>query len=191
LAVMEQAFARYRMLKLGIDTVIDATDVIGHGGLTGPTIDALTGNGHKRIGVAASVERRKAEAGKILPDLRARLLAAINDHRVTTVSVVPPAADNAGKISKGNDHGTAPRIPAGITRHHAYAIISYDQRSDVIGLWNPHGQNFTPKGTPGLENGYSTEHGRFTLPLTEAYSFCNDFTFEIPKPTASPASGRK
>lgn len=191
LAVMEQAFGRYRMLKLGIDAAIDATDVIGHGGQTGPTIDALTGNSHKRISVAVSIEQRKAQAGKILPELRDKLLATINEHLVITVSVIPPSVDSAGKITGGKDHGTAPHIPAGITRHHAYAIISYDRRSDLIGLWNPHGQNFTPKGTPGLENGYSTVHGRFTLPLTDAYCFCNDFTFETPKRSASASSGRK
>jgi hypothetical protein len=78
LAVMEQAFGQYRMLKQGIDDDIEATDVISHGGRTGPTIDVLTGNSHKSITVAVSVERRKAQAGRILPELRAELLAAIH-----------------------------------------------------------------------------------------------------------------
>jgi len=182
LPVMEQAFGQYRMLKRGIDDDdVEATDSISHGGRTGPTIHVLTGNGHKSITVARSAERREAEAGKVLPQLRTELLTAIRDHRVMTVSVVAPAVDGAGRIIEGTDHGTAPHIPPGITRHHAYAIISYDRLSDVIGLWNPHGQNFAPKGTAGLEFGYPTEHGRFTLPLTEAYSFCTNFTFEIPK----------
>ena len=181
LPVMERAFGQFRMLKQSPNDDTEATDVISHGGRTGPTIDVLTGNSHKSITVAASVEQRKAQAGKILPELRAELLGAVREHRVMTVSVVGPAVDNAGRSADRGDQGTAPHIPVGITRHHAYAVISYDRRTDVIGLWNPHGQNFTPTGAPGLENGYPTDHGRFTLPLTEAYSFCTNFTFEIPK----------
>jgi hypothetical protein len=181
LPVMEEAFGQYRMMKKGIEDDVEATDSISHGGRTGPTIDALTGHSHKSITLAPSAERRKAAAGKVLPQLRAELLAAIRDRRVMTVSVISPAVDAGGRITEGTDHGTAPHIPPGITRHHAYAILSYDRSSDVIRLWNPHGQNFTPKGIAGLEFGYPTEHGRFTLPLTEAYSFCANFTFEIPK----------
>lgn len=181
LPVMEEAFGEYRMMKKGIEDDVEATDSISHGGRTGPTIDALTGNSHKSITLAPSAERRKAAAGKLLPQLRAELLAAMRDHRVMTVSVMAYVVDAAGRITEGPDHGMAPHIPPGITRHHAYAIVSYDRPSDVIGLWNPHGQNFTPKGSAGLEFGYPTEHGRFTLPLTDAYSFCTNFTFEIPK----------
>ena len=101
---------------------------------------------------------------------------------------VSPAVDGAGRITEGDDRGTAPRIPPGITRRHAYAIISYDRRGDIIGLWNPHGQDFTPQGARGPVNGYPTAHGRFTLPLTEAYGFCSNFTFEISKSTKAKAS---
>ena len=181
LPVTEKAFGQFRMLKRGFDEDVEATDSISHGGRTGPTIDLLSGNRHKSLLVAPSVEQRQAEAGKVLPQLRAEILDAIRDHRLMTVSVMARAVDAAGRIVEGTDHGTAPHIPPGITRHHAYAIISYDEPGDVIGLWNPRGQNFVPKGTPGLEHGYRTEHGRFALPLVEAYSFCTNFTFEFPK----------
>ena len=49
-------------------------------------------------------------------------------------------------------------------------------------IWNPHSNTFQPKGKPGLENGYVTEGGKFTLPLTEAYQFYGSFTFETDKP---------
>lgn len=182
LAVMEQAFGEFRARKQGLEDDEEATDSISHGGRTGPTIDALTGNSHKSIAAGPSVERRKADAAKVLPQLRTEMLAALRDHRVMTVSVMSYTVDAAGKITDGKDHGTGPHIPPGITSHHAYAIISYDKASDAIGLWNPHGQTYAPKGQAGLEFGYPTEHGRFTLPLTEAYSFCANFTFEIPKP---------
>ena len=183
LPAMEKAFGEYRKLKRGLDDDVEATDSISHGGRTGPTIDVLTGDSHKSIIVAPSVERRQAEAGKVLPQLRAELLAAMGDHRVMTVSVVAPAVDGAERIDGGTEHGTAPRIPPGITRRHAYAIVSYDRSSDIVELWNPHGQDFTPKGEAGLEFGYPTEHGRFALPLVQAYTFCTNFTFEIPRLT--------
>jgi hypothetical protein len=179
---MEQAFAQFReqrQKRNAGDT--EATDLISHGGTTGPTIDVLTGSGHKSLTLALSMERRKAEAAKVLPELRTELEAAIRDRRVMTVSVAAPAVDPTGKIVERDDHGTAPTIPPGITKKHAYAVVSYDRRLDLIGLWNPHGQDFTPKGTPGLAHGYPTRHGRFTLPLTEAYAFCRNFTFEVPK----------
>ena len=182
LAVMEQAFGEFKSKTKGLETDEEATDSISGGGMTGPTIDVLTGNSHTSIKLEASVERRKAEEAKVLPQLRTEMLAALRDHRVMTVSVADPTVDGAGKITSGKDHGTAPRIPPGINRRHAYAILAYDKAKDVIGIWNPHGQTFTPKGNPGLKAGYPTEHGRFSLPLTEAYSFFSNFTFEIPKP---------
>ena len=48
--------------------------------------------------------------------------------------------------------------------------------------WNPHSNNFTPKGEPGMKNGYVTENGKFTLPLVEAYQFFGSFTFETDQP---------
>jgi hypothetical protein len=74
-----------------------------------------------------------------------------------------------------------------------YAVVSYARAHDLVGVWNPHGQEFSRKGEPGLANGYPAEHGRFTLPLTEAYTFCGNFAFEIPRPSSrpSPNSGPK
>jgi len=185
LPVIELAYSQYRMLKKGVDEEAEAADVIGHGGRTGPTIDALTGNSHKSIKLADSVEQRRAQSARILPELRAELSAAVREHRVMTVSVARREVDDEGKIVAGTDRGTAPHIPAGITRRHAYAIVSYDPSNDVIELWNPHGQDFTPKGRSGLDNGYPTKHGRFLVSLAEAYTFCTNFTFEMPRSTRS------
>ena len=53
--------------------------------------------------------------------------------------------------------------------NHAYAIIGYAPRTDLVSVWNPWGQNFTPKGPEGVEHGFVTEHGVFQIPLTTLY----------------------
>ena len=78
--------------------------------------------------------------------------------------------------------GTLPRIPPGFQKKHVYAIVGYDPATDVVEIWNPHGQTFHPRSPPGLTNGYETTHGRFKLPLTDAYSFYTSFTFELDTP---------
>ena len=50
------------------------------------------------------------------------------------------------------------------------------------------GQTFHPKGEAGLTNGYETDHGRFKLPLAEAYQFYTSFTFETAEPTTRAAN---
>jgi hypothetical protein len=57
-----------------------------------------------------------------------------------------------------------------------------------VEIWNPHGQSFTPKGPAGLQNGYPTVHGRFHVPLPEAYQFFSSFDFEMSGPTTQPTT---
>ncbi len=66
----------------------------------------------------------------------------------------------------------------GLHGKHAYAVTGYDHKADRIALWNPHGQTFTPKGTPGLENGYPTRDGRFAMPLTDFMQVFAGLAFE-------------
>ncbi len=85
--------------------------------------------------------------------------------------------------------GTLPRIPPNISVKHAYAVLAYDATTDVVTFWNPHGQTFRPTGAPGLTHGYPTEHGRFSVPLSEVGQFFTGFTFEGPTaPTTAPAA---
>jgi len=55
----------------------------------------------------------------------------------------------------------------GITHNHAYAILGYDEEKDLVHVWNPHRNNFTPNGPEGLENGYTTKAGEFDIPLND------------------------
>jgi hypothetical protein len=70
-----------------------------------------------------------------------------------------------------------------------YTVVGDDRGTDIVEIWNPHGQMFTPKGTPGLENGYPTDHDRFKLPLADACKFYTGFTFETGTPAKEPAAG--
>lgn len=66
----------------------------------------------------------------------------------------------------------------GITHDHAYAILGYDEDKDLVHVWNPHGNNFTPKGPDGLENGYTTKAGQFDIPLNELTQIFSVVSFE-------------
>lgn len=72
--------------------------------------------------------------------------------------------------------------PKSINGGHAYAVFDYDPATDRITLWNPHGDNFTPQGPEGVENGYARTGGVFSMPLTDfAHAFSRIF-FEAASP---------
>jgi len=66
----------------------------------------------------------------------------------------------------------------GITPGHAYAILGFNNETDLVHVWNPHGNNFTPKGPDGLQNGYVTKTGQFDIPLKDLLQLFNNVTFE-------------
>ena len=63
--------------------------------------------------------------------------------------------------------------PAGMAGDHSYAVLGYDRASDVVHVWNPWGNNYTPRGGAGLKAGYETLHGAFTMPLKD---FAREFS---------------
>ena len=107
------------------------------------------------------------------------LTAALAQHRLAVVGV-------AQLSSPGPD---ALPSPPDITHNHVYTVLAYDPAADVLTLWNPHGQAFTPVGPPGLAHGYPTEHGRFSLPLAQAFQFIGGFYFEQARPPAADDPG--
>jgi hypothetical protein len=181
LAVLEQAFGKYRSVLRGGPTDVDGTDILRRGGDSAVTIQQLTGHATRRIHFSLPVERRAAERDTVLPEVRKALLDNLANHRIITAGIDPPA-----QLKPNPDGtpatGTLPRIPPGFQKKHVYAIVGYDPATDVVEIWNPHGQTFHPKGPPGLASGYETTHGRFKLPLTDAYSFYTSVTFELDAP---------
>ena len=110
----------------------------------------------------------------------------MHEHRLVTTSVA--ATQPSTQPSTRPSSGTTPVIPPDITTHHAYAVLDYDPSDDTLEIWNPHGQLFTPKGEPGLSNGYLTRHGRFRVPLPQAYRFVSGFVFELSAKATAPAT---
>lgn len=128
----------------------DDLDAIARGGSAGVMLGVLTGNPIVRTSFKAFQDSTQPEEKKTaaLKSLRVQLAAAVKERRLMTCGTVAP---------------TTP----GITPNHAYALLGFDEGTDTVRLWNPHGDNFRPKGEPGLQNGYARTDGIFTMPLVE------------------------
>jgi hypothetical protein len=152
----------------------DATpyNVVTRGGSAGTMMSILTGHQIKRWSCktwrdAGADAARQAE---LLKDLRHQLVAAFAQKRLVT----------------GGTAGLAPgkKGPPGITFNHGYAVLGYDPAKDELLLWNPHGDDFKPKGEDGLANGYTKTKGEFHIPLRELVTFFGGFAFEQEAPLA-------
>jgi hypothetical protein len=67
----------------------------------------------------------------------------------------------------------------GLSPDHAYAVLSYDADTDAVELWNPHGENFSPAGAPGADNGYATVKGIFQIPVAQFVRQFSGMAFEV------------
>jgi Calpain family cysteine protease len=118
------------------------------------------------IQVLDGFETKKFPLGKVhanasqLSELRQGLFLAQSEHRL---------------IKAGTPEG---KKTPGITLGHEYAILGYDKRTDVCHVWNPHGNNFTPKGSDSLQNGYTTKRGEFDIPLKDLIQIFSDVNIE-------------
>jgi hypothetical protein len=83
-------------------------------------------------------------------------------------------------VCAGTDSSTP---PPGLVEDHAYAILSF--RGDLVEVWNPWGEDFTPKGQPGIEHGYPTRHGRFFMPLRDFVKVFEEIYYETGEPLPS------
>ncbi len=123
---------------------------------SGPTIEILTGH-----------ETRPLKLNGISPDsqqytkLRQELIIAQRDHRLIKASV-----------DKGH------RISPGIVGEHAYAVLGYDKKQDLVHIWNPWGNTFIPDGPDSIKNGYTTKGGEFDIPLKDFVIVYSDVKFE-------------
>ena len=95
-----------------------------------------------------------------LSELRNELVAARKGNRLIQARTPPKTS-----------------VPA-MTPSHAYAILGYDKKTDVCHVWNPHGNNFTPKGSDGLQNGYTTSRGEFDISLKDLIQIFDDVQIE-------------
>ena len=213
LALLEQGFGRGRALgRVGRDDV-EGVDEIRNGGSITASIRLLTGHRAKQVVFRRTVESRRAVADQVLPMVRQELSSALSDGRLVLAAVAGPTTPTTQPTSRPGTTrpaalvalmaqaatrpattrpvivGTPVPVPPDISTKHAYAILAYDAKADTVTIWNPHGQQFRPKGTPGVANGYPTDHGRFTVPLTEAYQFLTSLAIEgTVTPTTAPAT---
>ena len=137
-------------------------DTLARGGSAGTMLAALTGHEITRVTFKFAkmpVSATNDVAAK-LNSLRKKIATAVAENRLMTTGTVKP---------------TTP----GLTPNHAYAVLGYEAERDAVRLWNPHGQNFKPKGVPGPETGYPTTNGIFAMPLREFVQQFSGMAFEL------------
>ncbi|MDR3637607.1 MAG: hypothetical protein P4L84_27625 [Isosphaeraceae bacterium] len=78
-------------------------------------------------------------------------LIAMQRQRLMAQAVVPRADPPAGPLP-GN---------------HVYAILGFDPETNALTVWNPWGDDFTPKGPEGLQHGWPRHHGVFQIPFAD------------------------
>jgi hypothetical protein len=123
---------------------------------SGPTIEILAGH-----------ETRQVKLDGIRPgspkytNLRQELIAAQSEHRLIKASVA-------------GGHKMVPKIAG----EHAYAVLGYDQKQDLVRVWNPWGNTFTPDGPDSIKNGYTTQGGEFDIPLKDFVIVYSEVNFE-------------
>ena len=154
LPLLEKAFGELRNRNKPEEKQKESvTDWIARGGSVKPVLEVLTGH------ETGSLRTTRANA----PQLRERLQEALKAQRLVCT-------------------GTPERVETpGISPKHAYAVLAFDPKTDTITLWNPHGNNFKPKGEAGKTNGYLVRSGTFSLPLLDFIDIFNAVVFETAK----------
>ena len=172
LSVLEKAWAAIneedQEKRTGTTVEADAeitNDIIGHGGNPGRVIAAFTG--HKVEGF--KWYKSQTDLGE---DRAADFLKTMTDSKFL-VSLTTAAK---GKAAAGLV------LPPGMGSHHAYALLGYDSANRTAKVFNPWGNTYKPKGPPGLEFGYPTEHGVFEVPVKELVHIFSGSSHETNKP---------
>lgn len=154
LTILEKAYRRILVATEHPDPK-DRPSIYDKFGPSARTIEILDGHQTRKV------EMRSVRAGKIELDALRRDLIVASSEKLLVKAETP-----AGKKTPG------------ISPDHAYAVLGYDKGTDLVHVWNPHGNNFTPKGTDGLQNGYITKRGEFDVPLRDLDQIFSDLNFE-------------
>lgn len=147
LNVLEEAYGEVYKSKAAQDPAVFGIDRLSRGGNIGETIELLTGN--------------KSETTTWKPGVPEDLLM---------VRYLLAKGRNQKALMGAGVPLDLKKPPPAIVVAHAYAILDFDEKTDRITLWNPHGNDFSPKGEDGFLNGYTTRHGIFTI-STRDFSF--------------------
>jgi hypothetical protein len=165
-AVIEKGFAEIRREakedKTGAEIDDDDSnthDLIGGGGVMGRSVQVFTGHENKAVGIAGLVKKDPVKATELLH----AVLDELNQFPHRIMAVATPKKP----------------MPPGMVGGHCYGVLSYDPDKRVVRLFNPWGNEFTPKGPPGVTNGYETHHGAFEMPLQDFVQVCRRLAREI------------
>jgi len=168
LAVIEQAYGTVRKESMPADKKTEeASDAISHGGSIASSISILTGHTTASVTMRKRFEKAVADGKDTAPliaEIRAKLVEAMKQKHL------------AGAGTDSTDKGL--KFPPGINAKHAYAVLGFEAETDTVTLWNPHGNTFKPKGEPGIEHGYATKAGKFTMPLRDCVETFHGVTCE-------------
>ena len=125
-----------------------------------------------------------------------KIINLMTGHRVTRVhwgsDETSAAEDRVGKllmtlIAEGRLIGTGTGkgdkdLPKHISHSHSFAVLAYDPARRMVRVFNPWGNDFTPKGSAGLSSGYPTHDGVFDVPLREFVQVFTHLACETEKP---------
>lgn len=203
LPIMEHALGSVRQ-RTRNDTPEEPTDLIAHGGSAGASIELLTGHAVARVGVGSPPGAKKPAPPAPKPDkpdAADQPAKPVADTPPTELPPVLTAEQIQERVPKMRDAvaealslhrlvgagtGKNYKLPPGVSPNHAYAIVGFDRDADTIEIWNPHGNTFKPKGPPGIDNGYPTSAGRFTMPMLDFARIFRGVVYETdkkPEPT--------
>lgn len=151
LAVLEKARGEVYREGFHMNTLDDVDALAASPEKTRIDIELLTGHRPERLAIPnPSMSPRKfAAAERKLHDLLIRM-----------------DRDKHLCAAASRDPNYVP-APAGMAGDHSYAVLGYDRSNDVVHVWNPWGNNFTPRGGEGIKAGYETVHGVFKMPLKD------------------------
>ena len=174
--VFEKAIGRRMLDNQKTGKHLTPYSIIGVGGTPNVPLAMLTG--HKVAREGCEMFQKPGlldEAGKAkrLDEIRNALESALKEHRL----IVGGTADIKGPEVKVK----------GLWYDHSYGVLGYDRETDLVTFWNPMSNAFTPKGEPGLTNGYPTSFGRFDCPLKEAVMWFGSWSIEQNEPLETKA----
>ncbi len=167
IAILEKAFATFQNESLPDSRKKESeTDLIARGGPATQSIRVLTGRPGKYFALRGKTDADKTpteeDAIAKLPKVREILVSSVREKRLVF-----------GNTPK------AVSVP-GITPKHIFAVLSFDETTEKVGMWNPHGNKFTPKGEAGLQTGYETKDGNFAIPLEDFVKVFAGVSYEEP-----------
>ena len=164
LKVMVEAHAIQRRKSHGNPKV--ALDDLG-GGNSRPIISMLTGQKEDQIKHFAFNPKNNAKIEMQV----ARALRTVQEQKVL-------ASTGTGGKTPGNGP-----LPPGIVGGHAYGVLGYAPAKKLVTIWNPWGDDWEPKGTPGIQNGYPRKGGVFTMPLQDFMAVFGGLDVQASAPT--------